>query len=306
MMKTKYKKNISHKVERVLKIVSMAYRGRLKKAGNLAKEFGVSVRTIQRDFNDIRKEINNFDELMPENYTGKSDIAMVKNMFLNFSKAFGSDIYEAAKSILGSKSERTLEIISLFPKIKSDSPNYKKYIAKVKEAVELSKKIRLWYSKNGQKKEYELDVCPVSVVYYDGFLYLLCYCGYDQTNIRTYRFDRIFKMEVLDESFVCSFDRNFISNISSVWGITGDSNLIKVKIRAYDWAKDFFLNFDVMRDQKSIDKKDFVEVSGKVANINEIVPYILKFMPKVCIVENEILKKEINSRVKEYIDKYGK
>ncbi len=108
-------------------------------------------------------------------------------------------------------------------------------------------------------------------------------------------FDKIKYMKISDEIFVPVFI-NYENLPSTVWDFDTQSKKIRFKLKVYNWVCEFFKTFKFIKDQKIIEKKNFLEIEGYTSNVNEIVPYLLKFIDCIKIEENEELKKELVKR----------
>jgi predicted DNA-binding transcriptional regulator YafY len=303
----KFRKSSSSKVSRILGIIKLSYSGRIFSKQELADKYGVSLRTIQRDIKDIKKEIEDFKILDDIKYSNKSRRLMIKDTLLELSKSFGTDFYNDAKKIIGEENKNSFHIMPVMPQLRSDVKNkhFNDYIKKSSEAIEMCRKLRIDYS-NGERIISGIVVSPLNVLYCDGFLYLLCVIDDSDDKERTYRFDRIVKMELTDDTFVSTFDFKKLDGVASIWGITDTHKNMKVRLRAYNWAMDFFRNFNIIKNQVIVEKGNFIEVSGYIDNVFEIVPHIMKFIPNVEVLVCDELKREIKNRINEYKKKYDR
>lgn len=303
-MKNKYRANCSEKIKRIIHIIEILYAAKPINTLEIAKKFGVSKRTIERDIQIIKKNMVNYDKIKSASYDVKSGNAMIKNTLLNFAKALGKDFYKKALELFSNlKKVKTLEIIPLKPKLREERGLYSDMIEKIREAVERAAKINLEYSKSDGIIE-KKSVTPCAVLYYDNYLYLYGFIGDDENKKRTFRFDRIKSLKLTEDTAVSTYNIKELSEISNVWALSENEDVIKVKLKAFGWAYDFFKNFNVLRNQE-IEKDDnnSLVLSGEVSNINEILPYVMRFAPYLEVVEGKEILDEAKKRMKEFLNK---
>jgi predicted DNA-binding transcriptional regulator YafY len=148
----------------------------------------------------------------------------------------------------------------------------------------------------------EFDICPLKIIYYEGFLYVLAFLYNRENSYRTYRLDRIKELEHKRDK-VFSFPENLeeILKTHNIWGVAKKKN-IKVELNISGWALDYFKTFDIMSDRVERNNSDgSLTLKGKIGNFNEIIPYILRFMPFVKVVKPIELDMEVRKLLKEYI-----
>lgn len=304
-MKNKYRANCGEKIKRIIHIIEILYAAKPINTLEIAKKFGVSKRTIERDVAIIRKNMVNYDKIKSASYDVKSGNAMIKNTLLNFAKALGKDFYKKALELFSNlKKEKTLEIIPLKPKLREEKGLYSDMIDKIREAVEKAVKINLEYCKVNGITENKI-ITPCAVLYYDNYLYLYGFIGDDENKKRTFRFDRIKNIELLTEDHgVFVYDIKELSEISNVWALSENENIIKIKLKAFGWAYDFFKNFNVLKNQKiKEDNSKYLVLEGEVSNIHEVLPYVMRFAPYLEVIKGKEILDEAKKRMKEFLNK---
>lgn len=292
------------KVNRIIRIMEMLSRNIPVSTRKLAEEFNVSQRTIQRDLQTIKSEFG--EGFIKKNFSNKKESSVsLDSIFLRLIKNLSREWYDEIKRMYDIVEDiKTSTIIPIMPKRRNEKKNNVDIIQKIDNAIEFLNKIEFYYDR-GDGKIKKVVACPLKILYYDGFLYLLCFLDKSGNEIsyRTYRIDRIKELNETDETFMYTENlEELLENIYSVWGIrdkTGGKTY-NVNLEIYSWAVDFFENFNVLRDQSTIRKKDKIIVKGKVFNFNEIIPYILRFMPYVKVKSPKSLKKEIDKIISEY------
>lgn len=298
MKKIKIKKSKHDKILRILKILKSKSDGEYLLPIDFSKRFGVSIRTIQRDFKIIR-------EVMGDNFFEKD--FKIRNKALKM-LAFGFVKLLDKSSLLSYNNDKnnSLKIITITPKYRGDLKL--SYMDKIAEAFELSRYVKIIYKSPSKAESYEVEVIPIGVVYFDGYLYFVAKKDTDK-HPRTFRFDRIVSLKVMDKNIILSKDE--INEILescrySIWSVRSEKPFINVELEAYEWASDFFENFEVLAEQKVfyLKNKNGLKVYGKVSNYNEIIPYILRFIPNVKVLKPKKLLQDIKDSVRRYLDLY--
>ncbi|HOJ85916.1 MAG: helix-turn-helix transcriptional regulator [Elusimicrobiales bacterium] len=304
-MKNKYRANCSEKIKRIIHIIEILYAAKPINTLEIAKKFGVSKRTIERDIQIIKKNMVNYDKIKSASYDVKSGNAMIKNTLLNFAKALGKDFYKKALELFSNlKKVKTLEIIPLKPKLREERGLYSDMIEKIREAVERAAKINLEYSKSDGIIE-KKSVTPCAVLYYDNYLYLYGFIEGDQNKKRTFRFDRIKKVEITEETSIFTYNINELSEISNIWALSENEKVIKVELKAWGWAYDFFKNFNVLKNQTiKEDNSKYLVLEGEVSNIHEVLPYVMRFAPYLEVIKGKEILAEAKKRMKEFLNKH--
>lgn len=285
-----FKKSKHDKVVRILHIIKTRLNGRFVSPNDFSKKFGVSLRTIQRDFKLIREVLGDIFFEKSLNTKNKA----LKMLALGFIELLSN------KSVLGLKDneKNSLKIITIAPRYRGKM-NFL-YMDKIAEAFELSRYVKIRYKSPTKDESYEDEVIPIGVIYFDGYLYFVAKKSNDK-DPRTFRFDRIVSLEVLDKNIILTEDEinEVLKNCRySIWSVRSDEPTIYVELETYEWAKEFFENFEVLAEQKIIKKDKGLIVSGKVSNYNEVIPYILRFMPNVKVLQPQDLK----SIIKDYLE----
>ncbi len=299
---------------RVMQIISILDDGKPRKTSELASRFAVSSRSIQRDFASIeligyslvfpRKGYVQFAEgvsLKKRPITAKQQQGL--NLFKAFSKNLPPDIAEACFSLVRSfeESRRGAGIIPVMPKV-----NFKKgsdYIDEISEAVDLGHAVKISYLySDGKEKEQEIR--PLALLYSEGFVYVFSSLWENPSQKRTYRLDRIRKIEHLYEK-TFSPPQNIDSMIKAhnIWGVSGGGR-IEIKLEIRDWAKDYFKNFILFRKQQVKERDDGVlELKAEISKFEEVLPQILRWIPCVKVISPQSLIQETRKIVEEYLKK---
>lgn len=267
--------------------------GELLSIAELAKEFGVDSRTIQRD-------IQRLSFLPIEKKDGKLFLA---------SYALGSVSFENLRDFL-----RMCGIEELFPSLENKAlqdlfnPNlntsllinpasFEKIQSKVFEELQVTilehKLTRFHYNQKERK------IKPYKLKHYLGRWYLL---GVENESIKTFALEKIKNLVVCsqedfapDEDLVKEIEKNEFNFLSK------DRNEIVLYIDSY--AMPYFEKRKILPNQKILSKdENGMEVSTQSSYDEEILRIIQQWMPHILILSPESLKERLKERVKGYLE----
>ncbi len=302
---------------RILSLVGRLNSGRVK-VTEVAKEFGVDKRTIQRDLTMIHKA-GFFTETLGDGWYQFAEGVSLRNRQLSndqynalnamaaFSKNVGGGLSGRFDKLFQHITNYTpfdTYIVPVMPKIISDSIPYMK---EIEEAIDWGKELEIEYQgrEDGPVKKHH--ICPIKVLIDNGFAYIFSFYKSKPEMFPKYRIDRIKSLKVLDGETFCVPEgaAAALAEARSVWGALPQSERkIKVKLRVESWARDYFLRHELIGGQKLKEQKDgSLLFEAQIAQLPELVPHILRWMPHVTVLGPAELKEEVMSRVKGYIDK---
>ena len=204
--KDKYRKQLF----RVVSILNKLDSGKVISSSELAEEFEVSLRTIQRDLDLLsntgfplsssERGLYTFVEgfsLKKANLTGEE--ASLLSFLFDMTKSLGKDFEKSCGGIIKKVIQQEYETpfyakLPQGPMKKLESP----FIKTLEDAVCDCHKITIAYDASGKVKKY--DLCPLKIIFYDGFWYLLAQ-RYGKEYVLKVRIEKIKDVEVQDESF---------------------------------------------------------------------------------------------------------
>jgi predicted DNA-binding transcriptional regulator YafY len=234
-------------VIRQWKILKTIEAGRWTSAAALAREHGVSERTIRRDLEalqeagfplyDDRRDgkkvwrlIEGYKQRLTQSFT-LSELAALyfsRNMLSFLGGApFASDLEAAFGKIREALPERSLPYLARIQALFTARPDpWKDYsrkqdvIAGLIDAILHQRQARIaYYSFQSRRtKDYTLD--PYRLVYYRGGLYLYAR-AHEYGEVRTFAVERVQKMEILDQGFEIPADFSPSEYARSAFGISG-------------------------------------------------------------------------------------
>lgn len=274
---------------------------RLKRANGLsmsalAAEFGVSVKTLQRDFNALR----NFGAykvgrlLFLDAKRAKDDLSgderVIVGILTNLAKSNGKDFYLKAKPLLTRLTQQIEQPI--FINQTSESLNDKD-LANF-EFIEqcITRCVELGFEYHG--KTYAVK--PFKLGHFEDFWYLLGLDTRDNDCFKKFYFKEISHLQDLGRHFTLDEDiEKRIQKANSVWFNLDEPFFVQLLIDA-KMAK--YFKRRVMSGATLIEQSDkSVILELEIAHTMQIKPLIYKFIPHIRVLEpvwlNESLKNEL-------------
>jgi len=306
-------KNYDRKIFRLVRILNYLDRGKRVSTRQLAEEFNVTPRTIQRDL-----ELLNMAGFPIMSEGGRhffvegfalrrtvlsSEEASLLLLLYEIADELGESFKRPFQSIL----RKTLYNSSLSPfyvkmpqgiKLTEDFP----YLKELEESVSKSRKIGISYlTHNGKVKEYILK--PLKILFFDGFWYLLSLK--EGTNrMSKFRLEKIKEVRLLSDYFEVPENLKLMLDESvNIW--FGEKRDKKVVLKVDKDVAEFFIKKKYFPRQKIIkrNRDDSLIVETRVSQYMEILPTILHWIPFIMVVSPKELKKEIKETVTSYLQK---
>jgi predicted DNA-binding transcriptional regulator YafY len=267
----------------------------------LADEFGVNLRTIQRDLNERfaylpLKKVNGLYRLNPT-YLGKLNLRDIERfaalagrcgLFPSLSDDFLRDIFDSRLQI------------ALLVK----GPNYEDLGSKevsfwqLEQAILAHHLIAFDYQKNDGPKSYA-DVEPYKLVNHDGIWYL---AAKDGNKLKSYTFSKIDGLQVSEALFMP--DPAVNTTLAEEDGIWLNPVKTAVVLKIAREAAGYFRRRKLIANQvieKELEDGGLM-VSGKVAHANQILPIVRYWLPSVRIISPEGLQAEMENQMRGYLD----
>jgi predicted DNA-binding transcriptional regulator YafY len=289
-------------VYRLAQILVKLNQGEKLDPASLADEFGVNLRTIQRDLNvrfaylPLQKNEGRY-HLDPA-YLGKlstrdierfASLAGVRGLFPSFSNDFLGDIFDGRmQSALLVKGH-----------------NYENLAGKENEFRKLERAIvarfhvSFIYAKNGESKTYS-TVAPLKLVNNKGIWYLV---ARDGEKLKTFAFTRIDQLTSLDTHFAHEpvADR-MLQEDDGVWlGEEKKEIVLKIasEIAGYFKRRKLIANQVI---EKELEDGGLI-VSAKVGHVNQVLPIVRYWIPHIRVISPEELQAEMEQELRNYLNR---
>lgn len=296
------------KYYRILNILNRLNSGSVNTT-ELAEEFNVSPRSVQRDIERIN--MTGFSLVCEKRgtYSFAPGISL-KSMRLTEEQIYVLIMMRDKLSSLGGPVSESFD--SIFARIVSGTdadplfydintkgltPLVKDIYSDISYAVRSRKYIRILYPGRNGLKEYVLK--PLKILTSDSFFYVLAVPTKKEVLLK-YRIDRIKKLDVLIEEYRMPENPDILEslkNATSVWGVNTKEKF-SVILEVCGQAADFFRCKTVLPEQKIQEKKDgILTVTARISHEMEIFPLILQWLPEIKLVSPEILRLKLKEKM---------
>lgn len=304
------------KLHRLLAILNKLETARCVTVRDLSEEFNVGVRTVQRDM--MRLLAAGFPVTPSENrgeYCFEEGFSLRK---LDISDEEATLLALMSDSVvaLGSNFEQSFK--SLFRKITTpvsqDSPYHViitpaahnksdyAFCSDLETAIETKHKIVVEFSKAEGKNTINYTGCPLKMIFWEGFWYLMLIVDGKGENIWKFRFDKIKSVTMLRETFKrpSNIDE-ILADSTNVW--FGGARNIVAKLRVHPEVAGTFRLKQVFSQQKvlSTESDGSLIIEARLCSNMEAIPQILYWLPQVTVIEPQSLKAELRSMIEAYL-----
>lgn len=304
-----YKHDYDTILTRLTIILSRLNDGEALSVKELAEEFNVSDRTIQRDFNERlvsfpvyqdKKKWKMQDGFRLEKSSSVEDMVVL-------------DIMQKLMEAAGQKF--SIHANKLLSKIKNNSynPIYAKLdmedigdklqeVQDLEKAITGKKKIKCRYDFEGYNKE--LDLKPLKIANYEGFWYLIALDGRNDI-LKKYYLKNIKQIKITDESFERTTELDsLLDNSISVW-FDKEIEPYKVILQISSEVSKYFTRKPISKSQitESLHEDGSMVVSVEITDDMEIIPFVKYWMPHITVLDPIRIEKTIQKDIENYLNK---
>jgi len=298
-MKHDYDKILS----RLTFILSKLYQGEQLVPKELSEEFGVSLRTIQRDF---KERLRNF----PLYYKDKSwrmdsDFKIDKALSMkdtitldileDFSKSLGNQFHTRSSLIINKLKNRKYSPIFTKLNMEDMSGEYDSMIA-YEEAIISKTQIKIKYTTD--KKTSEVKINPIKIVNFDGLWYLV---ATDENNkLKSYYMKNTTLLKVYKATFIIPKEvEQILDNAISIW--FSDNKAFEVIMEIDNHVAKFFKQKPISSTQKILEENENkMTISVMATSDFEIIPIVKSWIPFIKVISPQ----RIQDTVKEEATKF--
>jgi len=290
-------------VYRLAQILIKLNQGEKLAPQSLADEFGVNLRTVQRDLNvrfaylPLQKSAGRYHldpaflgRLNTRDIERFATLAGVRGLFPSFSDEFLRDIFDSrmqtALLVKGHNYENLADREADFRQLE--------------RAIVACRRVAFTYRKKGGNKDYS-DIEPYKLVNHKGVWYL---AARDGDRLKAFAFGKIGQLCVLADEFVHDpkVDRQ-LREEDGIW--LGEKKEVVFKI-ASDVAG-YFKRRKLIANQlieKELEDGGLI-VSARVGHASEILPIVRYWIPHIRIISPEGLQEEMERELRIYIERGG-
>ena len=302
-----YKHDYDKALTRLRIILQRLNDGEALSVKELAKDFKVSERTIQRDFNE--KLVTSYP-IFQENKKWKMKDGFKIEKIRDIEDKIVLDIMEKLTDGMGdvfsSKAKKLLN------KIKNEdyNPIYTKLnledisdrfadIQLLESAIKSKKELRCVYD-DERHKPYATTIQPLKIVNFEGFWYLI---ATRDDELKKYYLKNLSNLNMLDNTFETDDKiEELLKNSVSIW-FDQDSEPFEVKLHADKVAAKYFKRRKLPTQIiDSLHSDGSMEFSVKITHEMEILPIVKYWIPHLHVIEPEwiddIFKKDLKTYLK--------
>ena len=300
-----YKHDYDKALTRLRVILQRLNDGEALGVKELAEDFGVSTRTIQRDFNE--KLVSSYP-IFQENKKWKMQDGFKIEKIRDIEDKIVLDIIEKITDGIGgnfaSKSKKLLS------KIKNDehSPIYAKLniedvsdkldeINLLENAIKSKSEIKCQYVYD--KGRYDTTIKPLKIVNYEGFWYLV---ALQKDEAKKYYLKELSNITLTNTTFTIDTKIDeLLNNSISIW-FNQHTEPFEVKLFATKGATKYFQRRPLPTQIiTSLNNDDTMEFVVKITHEMEILPIIKYWIPHLHIVEPTWLKDIVREDLEKYL-----
>ena len=291
-------------LHRVLKILNKLNKGEKLCVSQLAEEHEVSERGIQRDFKMIREIFDDFLIKDGECYKGYKKVLLNEllqgselMMLANIVNVFN---ITDTKSLLSSETKKLIQNSMNVYAFKSKPFELLKQtdeLKKLEQGIRQNKKMTLVYERENER--FNFTVNPYKIIFLNENFYLVAK-DINHHNILRLRIALINNVTLSSKTFYPEPKIiNHIKRLQTPWK-QFDKKEITIKLLVQHRVAHYFLLKKYLPSQKIVQKYDNgdIQVTYRVSNFKESEELIIKWIPKIEIIEPIELKTYIKKELK--------
>ncbi len=306
-------KDYDRRIFRLLAILNKLDAGQKISTLQLAGDFNVSLRSIQRDLSLLSTA--GFLISSPEKGRHKFEdgFSLKKMKLSNEEASLLTFLCDISRSLGGKFEDSFRKILKKAIQQEYDSPFYAKIpegvkldttlpcIPELEEAIENNQKVKLTYAANDKQKTYTLN--PLKIIFYDGFWYLLSKAA-EKEWVLKFRLEKIREVELLEEYFDPPKNlKAMLEESVNIW--FSEKRDQKVVLKVDKTVADYFRSRQYFPLQKitKIEKDGALVIETRINRYEEILAIIMHWIPYIVVISPVGLKQKITCIVKEYLEK---
>ena len=290
---------------RLTVILSRLYQAEQLKPSDLAKEFNVSERTIQRDFKDRLIHFPIYYE--NKHWKMQKDFKIEKNISIedaitldileNLSMNLGDKFHSKTSTIL--KKLKNRQYSPIFTKLNMEdiSSEYESMIS-FEDAITQKYQIEVKYI--SRYKEEIIVINPIKIVNFEGLWYLV---ATDTKNIlKSYYIKNITLLNKLDTKFeIPKKVEEILNNAISIW--FGEDEPFEVILEIDNYVAKYFKSKPISTTQKIINEDEQkLTISVMATNDMEIIPIVKSWMPFIKVLSPSRIHESVRDETRKFLN----
>jgi len=302
-----YKHDYDKILTRLTIILSRLNDGESLGVKELAQEFNVSTRTIQRDFNERlvsfpiyqeNKKWKMSDGFKLEKSSNIED-TIILDIIEKLTEGIGAEFYSKAKKLLSKL--KNADSSPIYAKLNLEDISDKlSEIQLLEKAIKEKTTINCNYS--FENMAIKMIVKPLKILNFEGFWYLLAIDTKNEILKKLY-LKNIFSIKLTDDNFTTSKKIDeLLENSISVW-FDEESEPFEVKLHISKVISKFLKRKPISKNQiiESIYEDGSMAIIVKITHEMEILPIVKYWVPHIKIIEPIWIDKIVKDDLKVYL-----
>ena len=299
-----YKHDYDKALFRLTQIIAKLFNGAKLSYKELSDEFGVSTKTIQRDFNKLAVLFPIFQEKrlwqlekdfeFEENLSIEDDITL--KLLLQTSKSFDKSFQDRAAKLLLRINDNIKSPI--YTKIALEDISHKlSAVNLIEKAINSSQKVTFTYLKDDN--HFTITVDPYKIVNFDSFWYLV---AKREGKLRRYYLQNISDTKLEESTFRKSKNiEDLINNAINIW--FDENGNIDVELLIDKSIIKYFQRKPISPTQKlkGFDKDGNMIITLQITHKNEIIPIIKYWLPNIKVLKPKDINQEIGQEIEKFL-----
>lgn len=276
---------------RIAQILARLYNEEVLNKHELAEEFGVNAKTIQRDINIRLSGLPIIARRSGDYYLDKTYIKTNHEEIRRLIRIFDISMLptklsdEFLNTLLAQKSSPISSFVS------NDVDDISEIYELLTKAILKRQIIKCNYNEKSK------TLMPYKLVNHQDIWYLLACEG---SELKTFTLYKVKNLILSDEIF--EHNQNIIDLIESSSTSFISNNVTKVILELDTVAKEYFLKRKILKDQKIISTYlDKLVLETNVCYEDEVIRLVFKWIPHIKILEPKSLAQECKARLKDYL-----
>jgi predicted DNA-binding transcriptional regulator YafY len=268
----------------------------------LADEFGVNLRTIQRDLNErfaylpLQKTDGRYH--LDTTFLGKlstkdierfASLAGVRGLFPSLSDEFLRDIFDS----------RVQEVLLIKGHHYENLAGKEQAFRALEKAIVARQNVAFDYLKPEGVKSYA-SVSPYKLLNLKGIWYL---AALDGDKLKTFSFTKIEKLKLLDATFAWS--KEIDAKLATEDGIWFTESQHEVVLKVSADVAGYFKRRKLIANQ--VIEKELADggllISAKVGHTNQVLPIIRYWMPNIRIISPDSWQRDLEQEIRDYLQR---
>ncbi len=306
-----YKHDYDKTLTRLVSILKKLYEGEELSVKDLAEEFNVSSRTIQRDFNEKLISFPIYQDKrkwkMQEGFRLEKISSIEDQVVLDIM----DKLYEGMGSEFSAKAKKLLLKIKnndfnpIYTKLNMEDISDKLDVIKDLELAIKSKNIiESKYKFEGDNKTFTINVKPLKIACFEGFGYLIALDINENDTLKKYYLKNISNIKYTDENFeIDSKLEVLLKDSISIW-FDEDKEPFEVKINVSSAISRYVKRKPISPTQsvESIYEDGSMDIVVKITNEMEITPIIKYWLPHMKVLEPKWIDDVVRKEIKKYLE----